>query len=69
MRHGIRNDELNHIYPPTLSNTSDLPEFQAYLHLCFPGRCPRPCKATGAQADFSAFGVLECPGEEEDRAD
>jgi len=65
--YGIHDKELNHIYPPTLTNESDLAEYQAYLHLCYPGRCPEPCKATEVHANYLASGVVECPGSNETR--
>jgi hypothetical protein len=51
MMHGINDPVHQHVYPPSLTNTSDFAEFQAYLHLCYPDRCPEPCEDTVVQAN------------------
>jgi len=63
MQYGINIPEVNHWYPPSLTNESDFSEFQAYLHLCFPERCPVPCASTSLES-LSDVGSLECPDAE-----
>jgi len=47
-------------YPLPLTNESDLAEFQAYVHLCHPQRCPEPCVATEMMSRGGNL-TLDCP--------
>jgi len=60
MLYGINLPEFNHAYPPSLTNQSDFAEFQAYLHLCYPERCPVPCASTGFMASQHDVS-MDCP--------
>jgi len=46
MLYGVNLPEVQHWYPPSLTNQSSFAEFQAYLHLCYSDRCPEPCTPT-----------------------
>mmetsp|Transcript_55180 Transcript_55180/g.143906 ORF Transcript_55180/g.143906 Transcript_55180/m.143906 type:complete len:250 (+) Transcript_55180:70-819(+) len=59
MMYGINIPEVSNAYPPSLTNQSDFSEFQAYLHLCYPGRCPEPCTPTEIMASAGDAG-LDC---------
>jgi hypothetical protein len=57
---GINQPEFKHVYPPSVTNQSEFAEFQAYLHLCYPERCPEPCASTEVMASPSDVS-LDCP--------
>jgi hypothetical protein len=57
---GINSPEFSSAYPPILTNTSDMAEFQTYLHLCYPKRCPEPCASTELILRRSSI-TLDCP--------
>jgi len=56
MLYGINSQEFSSVYPTYLSNSSAFSDFQAYLHLCYPTRCPEPC-ASHHHHNFT----LDCP--------
>jgi hypothetical protein len=58
--YGINLPEFSDVYPPSLTNESDFAEFQAYLHLCYPQRCPEPCASTELAASQHSVGS-DCP--------
>lgn len=60
MLYGVNIPEISHVYPPSLTNQSDFSEFQAYLHLCYPDRCPEPCAPTEIMASQHDVG-MDCP--------
>jgi len=60
MLYGINIPEISHAYPPSLTNQSEFAEFQAYLHLCYPDRCPEPCASTEVMASQHDTG-MHCP--------
>mmetsp|Transcript_105810 Transcript_105810/g.264943 ORF Transcript_105810/g.264943 Transcript_105810/m.264943 type:complete len:285 (+) Transcript_105810:103-957(+) len=57
MLYGVNLPEINHAYPPSLTNQSAFAEFQAYLHLCYPDRCPEPCASTEIMTSPHDAGV------------
>jgi len=57
MMYGINIPEISHAYPPSLTNQSAFAEFQAYLHLCYPDRCPEPCASTEIMTSPHDAGV------------
>jgi len=62
MLYGINDPQFSHVYPPSLTNASAFEEFQAYLHLCYPDRCPEPCADTVVQANHQGGPpALDCP--------
>jgi len=65
MLSGINIPEISDVYPPSLTNQSDFSEFQAYLHLCYPERCPEPCAQTEMMALLNGAPLgeisLDCP--------
>mmetsp|Transcript_55188 Transcript_55188/g.143923 ORF Transcript_55188/g.143923 Transcript_55188/m.143923 type:complete len:279 (-) Transcript_55188:229-1065(-) len=60
MSHGINIPEVSHAYPQSLTNQSGFAEFQAYLHACYPDRCPKPCASTEVMA-LQHVGGMDCP--------
>lgn len=66
MLYGINIPEVSHWYPPSLTNQSHFAEFQAYLHRCYPNRCPEPCAATEIMANQQSAS-LDCPDEHNSR--
>lgn len=60
MKYGSNLEDIRHVYPALLTNESGFAEFQAYLHLCYPQRCPKPCKTTVIQETYHA-DELNCP--------
>jgi len=57
---GINVPGYKDVYPPVLTNTSNIAEFQAYLHRCYPGRCPEPCASTEMMISKHDLS-LDCP--------
>lgn len=60
MLHGINLPDFKKVYPPSMTNQSAFTEFQAYLHLCYPVRCPMPCSPSELM-DGADNSALHCP--------
>jgi hypothetical protein len=60
MMEGIHHPDAGSVYPPSLNNKSKFVEFQAYLHLCYPQRCPEPCAKSSLMKQAEHL-TLQCP--------
>jgi len=60
LHQGLHLPGFDWVYPPSLTKDSAFAEFQAYLHLCYPKRCPEPCATTKLMVQAGNL-TLHCP--------